>query len=163
MVICLTMCLGLFTGTANATIQNINSWNGGSGGIKAVFENKVSKSFEDSVHFSLPQVKFGEDSNHVSMKYDHGISFDSFELWGDGKLIQKGSKSDSDYHLSFFGDKGIKDYELKIKGHNDHDDGKYCGEIVVSPVPEPQTYAMLLIGLGLVGFSARRRKDDAHN
>ncbi len=28
----------------------------------------------------------------------------------------------------------------------------------VSPVPEPETYAMLLIGLGLLGFSARLRK-----
>ena len=30
---------------------------------------------------------------------------------------------------------------------------------VISPVPEPQTYAMLLVGLGLIGFTARRRKD----
>ncbi len=28
----------------------------------------------------------------------------------------------------------------------------------VSPVPEPETYAMLLAGLGLVGFMVRRRK-----
>ncbi len=28
----------------------------------------------------------------------------------------------------------------------------------VSPVPEPETYAMLLVGLGLVGFMTRRRK-----
>jgi hypothetical protein len=28
----------------------------------------------------------------------------------------------------------------------------------VSPIPEPQTYAMLLAGLGLFGFVARRRK-----
>ncbi len=26
------------------------------------------------------------------------------------------------------------------------------------PVPEPETYAMLLAGLGLIGFSVRRRK-----
>lgn len=28
----------------------------------------------------------------------------------------------------------------------------------LAPVPEPETYAMLLAGLGLVGFMARRRK-----
>ncbi len=28
----------------------------------------------------------------------------------------------------------------------------------ISPVPEPEIYAMLLVGLGLVGFAARRRR-----
>jgi len=28
----------------------------------------------------------------------------------------------------------------------------------LAPVPEPETYAMLLAGLGLIGFTARRRK-----
>ncbi|HEX5126813.1 MAG TPA: FxDxF family PEP-CTERM protein [Rhodocyclaceae bacterium] len=28
---------------------------------------------------------------------------------------------------------------------------------VIAAVPEPQTYAMLLAGLGLIGFIARRR------
>ena len=31
----------------------------------------------------------------------------------------------------------------------------------VQPVPEPETYAMLLAGLGLMGFTARRRKKPA--
>lgn len=30
----------------------------------------------------------------------------------------------------------------------------------VSSVPEPETYAMLLVGLGLIGFMARRRRED---
>jgi PEP-CTERM motif len=29
----------------------------------------------------------------------------------------------------------------------------------VAAIPEPKTYAMLLVGLGLIGFTARRKKD----
>ncbi|MDP1934865.1 MAG: FxDxF family PEP-CTERM protein, partial [Nitrosomonas sp.] len=29
----------------------------------------------------------------------------------------------------------------------------------ISAVPEPETYAMLLAGLGLVGFTVRRKKN----
>jgi len=37
-------------------------------------------------------------------------------------------------------------------------DGGYSAKYTpISPVPEPQTYAMLLAGLGLIGYSARRR------
>jgi hypothetical protein len=31
----------------------------------------------------------------------------------------------------------------------------------MTPVPEPETYAMLLAGLGVVGFTARRRQRPA--
>ena len=33
----------------------------------------------------------------------------------------------------------------------------YFDNIVVTAVPEPETYAMLLAGLGLLGFTARHR------
>ena len=37
---------------------------------------------------------------------------------------------------------------------------KFAGlDIVTTPVPEPQTYALFLAGLGLIGFMARRRMD----
>ncbi|MDP1559216.1 MAG: FxDxF family PEP-CTERM protein [Nitrosomonas sp.] len=36
--------------------------------------------------------------------------------------------------------------------------GTYSGNVSISPIPEPETYAMLLVGLGLVGFTLRRRK-----
>jgi hypothetical protein len=41
-------------------------------------------------------------------------------------------------------------------GHNDWDD-MVIG-VNIAPIPEPETYAMLLAGLGLMGFVARRRK-----
>jgi hypothetical protein len=30
---------------------------------------------------------------------------------------------------------------------------------VISPVPEPETYAMMLAGIGMLSAAARRRKD----
>jgi len=36
--------------------------------------------------------------------------------------------------------------------------GLYTGAISVTPVPEPETFAMLLAGLGVMGAIARRRK-----
>ena len=35
---------------------------------------------------------------------------------------------------------------------------KYQLAVIQQPVPEPETYAMMVAGLGLIGFSARRRK-----
>lgn len=49
-------------------------------------------------------------------------------------------------------------YELIIGGVKDKSGASYAGNFSVSAVPEPETYAMLLAGLGLIGFSARRRK-----
>ena len=51
-----------------------------------------------------------------------------------------------------------------IIGFNDNGstDGDYDDFVVgvrfAAPIPEPETYAMLLAGLGLLGFAARRRK-----
>lgn len=45
---------------------------------------------------------------------------------------------------------------LHVQGINGGYSAKYTP--IVSAVPEPETYAMLLAGLGLIGFSARRRK-----
>jgi len=35
------------------------------------------------------------------------------------------------------------------------------GQTMVPSIPEPETYAMMLAGLGLMGFVARRRKQKA--
>jgi hypothetical protein len=34
----------------------------------------------------------------------------------------------------------------------------FNGQLVLTPVPEPETYALLLAGLGIVGFVASRRR-----
>ncbi len=50
-------------------------------------------------------------------------------------------------------------YTLQIKGTvSGLAGGSYAGLLnIAPPVPEPETYAMLLCGMGLIGFMARRR------
>lgn len=49
-------------------------------------------------------------------------------------------------------------YSLTVKGTGvTGGSASYGGNIVATPVPEPETYAMMLAGLVAVGFLARRR------
>jgi hypothetical protein len=43
-------------------------------------------------------------------------------------------------------------------GDRDYNDHQFSFTNVSNPVPEPETYALMLAGLGLMGFVARRRK-----
>lgn len=38
--------------------------------------------------------------------------------------------------------------------------GAYAGVLAAAPVPEPETYALMLAGLGIVGFIASRRRNN---
>jgi hypothetical protein len=50
-------------------------------------------------------------------------------------------------------------YALKVDGQViGSGGGAFGGDLAVAAVPEPETYGMLLAGLGVVGFLARRRK-----
>lgn len=52
---------------------------------------------------------------------------------------------------------GTPSMMLKVQGY-----GNSAEYTPTSPIPEPETYAMLLTGLGLMGFVARRRKHRMH-
>ena len=54
-------------------------------------------------------------------------------------------------------------YDLKLSGRVEQPGGSYGGTIkaIASAAPEPETYLMMLLGLGGVGFATRlRRKGD---
>jgi len=52
-------------------------------------------------------------------------------------------------------------YSLIFQNAGGDNVGALLDNVSVSAVPEPETYAMLLAGLGLLGFMARRRKESA--
>jgi hypothetical protein len=55
----------------------------------------------------------------------------------------------------------VGQYTLALVGTNTANRGSYGGNIAVTPtvaIPEPEIYALLLAGLGVVGFTAQRRK-----
>ena len=154
----LTMWLGFASGAANATALTFSGWTSGGGGYSTGFGNSVTAAFTDWLDFTLPADASGNGaSNVISLGLGSGITLSRFELWDGANLLGSGSTGGTGSFLTFAGGTIPGSYELKIEGSGT---GSYFGNIVISPVPEPQTYAMLLAGLGLVGFSARRRNDN---
>ena len=52
---------------------------------------------------------------------------------------------------------GSSPFTLYLKG-TPSGQASYSGEISVTHLPEPESYAMMLVGLGALGFLARRRR-----
>ena len=80
----------------------------------------------------------------------------SFSLLVDNYTIQL-----TDYNI-FVGDTTGTDRVSRFsEGSNGLDDALGSFTLSVTPVPEPEIYAMMGIGLGLMGWVSRRRKQQA--
>jgi hypothetical protein len=78
---------------------------------------------------------------------------------GDDSMVKTGTATSSG--ISFTnGASAAGTYYLNVTGiSTGPQGGLYNGAISVAAVPEPETYAMLLAGLGVMGFIARRRNN----
>jgi hypothetical protein len=93
-----------------------------------------------SVDFTSAYLTNGTDTYYLSLLYSVG----SLEGWGLGDTeIAAG------------------DYTLVINGHNNRT-GSLAGTITIAQaLPEPGTWAMMIVGFGAVGFSLRRKRRPA--
>lgn len=70
----------------------------------------------------------------------------------------------SDGHIEFYPVEGLSagNYGFTVSGStiNGASGGSYAGTLNVSAVPEPATYAMLGVGVGLLAFTARRKTNN---
>lgn len=101
-------------------------------------------------------------SNLVAGRYNVGVTISGQKLSFDqasSTLNGQTGQAFSFGNLSFFGVEvnGNAPFVLKLAGIADTG-ASYTGTYTVSAVPEPATYGMLLGGLAVLGFVARRRK-----
>lgn len=156
-------------GTANAT-KNFNGFTANAFGWGATFGNtSVIGAFSDNFFFELPSAVLSQDigasviSGWGPRTAASNVEFDAFELFNpSGVSIASGPfGSDISRFQALNEPAGLGTYRLNVQGHltGPAGFGDYAGTLSVSPVPEPETYAMLLVGLGLLGFAARRRSN----
>lgn len=171
--VAVAMCLGLTAGSANAALS-FGSWAGDNiTGYTAAFSNNdVGDTFSDWFSFSLPPASNGTGAGVVISSWVNNlpnwnffnVEFSAFDLYESANLVGSGSTGSVLSTLAFNGQAVPGNYSLNVAGHKitTTQSGGYSGSVTVgpAPVPEPETYAMLLAGIGLIGFTARRRKQN---
>lgn len=164
--VALTMWFGLSAGAANAGALTFNGWTQvANGDYVSTFGSAVTSTpFTDWLDFTLPGTGPAVNglANSISLSSDGSLVFTLLEVWDmtTNALIGSGTFSNGNQvaALSYFTSDIPGSYQLLVQGTGG---GAYAGNLTVTPVPEPETYAMLLAGLGLIGFTARRRKNNA--
>lgn len=96
----------------------------------------------------------------TDLKFPPTWSFGNFGIaLLDSTFNKIGSASGND-GLSFSG-LAAGTYALAVTGFTSGSlGGAYAGVLAAAPVPEPETYALMLAGLGIVGFIASRRRNN---
>lgn len=121
-------------------------------------------SFSDIYNFSISGGEnfFGAIASKVSAKASQSLTSFSGTLTGGNGFSQSLSSFSVGLSqgLSFTDNLVAGSYSLALSGTSQAG-GSYSLTLMAAPVPEPETYAMLLAGLGLMGAIARRRNRSA--
>jgi hypothetical protein len=135
-----------FSNTVSGTFNDIWTFNLGTESIVAASITNVAISFGS--------MSFGEITNFTALLNGVPLLLGGSSQTTSGVTVSTQVLAGSSVLPAGF-------YQLKVSGTVVGATASYGGNIVATPVsavPEPETYAMLLAGLGAVGFVARRRR-----
>ena len=127
--------------------------------------NNEGNTFADRFRFSVTSVPHDFDAivASISRTADMGLDISDLSLYStSGALITSGVLGSSgalDIWTLSADSLALGNYYLQVSGSLvSATSGSFGGSVMLTPVPEPETYGMLLAGLGVVGMLARRRK-----
>jgi len=125
--------------------------------------NNNGKSFADRFTFSVTN-SAGLDAivSSISRMADTGLNITNLTLYGPGDTLVANGTSRSSGAIDIWtvtaNNLTAGNYYLQVSGNMVSNEGaSFGGAIMMAPVPEPETYGMMLGGLGILGFLARRR------
>jgi hypothetical protein len=169
----LALLAGLvYAGSAGAatTLTISNSGNADFGAIHdtggAYSDDYIFTVDPESAAWATVTAVLGRTTNGASHPINYTISDVSFyRVNPDLTTTLLTSTSDNSSGLLYFPTASLApgEYGFTVKGATQGlGGGTYTGtlNLVAAPVPEPAGYAMLGIGLGLLGFTARRQRND---
>jgi hypothetical protein len=126
--------------------------------------DKRNDTFADHFTFSVTGVAAGFDAivSSISRTAATGLDITGFSLFtGSGTQVATGNALHSgaiDVWTLRTDNLAVGNYYVQVSGTMVSDtSGSFGGAVLLAPVPEPAVYGMMLAGLGLVGFMARRR------
>jgi hypothetical protein len=131
-----------------------------SSGSAGFFNTPPAGAFADVYTFSLtaPTTLTGLVSSVVAGNQD--VDFTSIVLTGPGGPFNFAQINVDPFEIWTISTPvlAIGAYTLTVSGSNSVGVGTYTGNLAIATVPEPETYALMLAGLGVVGFIAARRR-----
>ena len=170
--------------TTPATIGNtpqVLDLTDGSGFFGDTFAmNNNGATFADHFTFSVTGttgMNFDAIVSSISRTADTGLDFSALSLYRVGggtgtggtagdTLVTTGSSLQSgsmDVWTLSSDNLAAGDYYILVSGNLVSDtSASFGGAVMMAPVPEPETYGMMLAGLGVLGVLARRRKQAAN-
>ena len=142
----------------------------------SLFGSGSNIAFKSVVNFGVSAADAGTWSFRTGVDFGKGgalfldgvaLDFKSNDMWwagnyNNGSQFLSGSSllAAGNHTLSIYGLESCCDggQQAQFKAGNSNFTSFSSTDGLVSAVPEPTTYAMLLIGLGLLGFTARRKQ-----